>query len=78
MKLFHVIDDAQVILRSRGVYKQAKLYRRGDEIFAGANGGFIRMMGSHGTSVPSVSWLDIYGVKLEDNAGVGGLKLRHR
>lgn len=59
MERFHVIDDAAVILRSKGVYKQAKVYRRGRELYAGVGGGFIRLMGSNGTSNPNVSWVDI-------------------
>ena len=58
MNLFHVIDDAQVVLLSRGVYRQAKVYRRGDELFAGHAGGFVRLLGNHGTSSPNVSWLE--------------------
>ena len=40
MKLFHIIDDVQVITRSRGVYRQVPLYRRGFELFAGHGGWF--------------------------------------
>lgn len=59
--MFHVIDDKFVILRSRGVYRQAKLYRYDGKLFAAYSGGFIRLcalFGDHGgTSAPNVSWL---------------------
>lgn len=57
--LFHVIDDAAVILKARGVYRQAKVYRRGTDVFAAWGAGFIRLLGSHGTTLPNVSWLDL-------------------
>jgi hypothetical protein len=60
MDLFHVIDDAAVILRGRnGVYRQAKVYRRGEQLFANHAGGFIRLSSNSGTSCPNVSWLDL-------------------
>lgn len=55
MDLFHVVDDAFVILRSRGVYKQAKLYKRGNEFYAGFGGGYVRLLKHNGTSNPNVS-----------------------
>lgn len=54
--LFHEIPDAQVVLRSRGVYKQAKLFRRGADIYAAWGSGFIRLLKHSGTTVPYVSW----------------------
>lgn len=51
---FHVIEDAVVILRSKGVYKQAKVYERGGYLYAGYGSGFIRM-GANGTGLPNVS-----------------------
>lgn len=58
MERFHVIDDAAVILRSKGVYRQAKVFRRGQELFAGYGSGFIRLLARNGTSLPNVTWLD--------------------
>lgn len=58
MERFHVIDDGCVILRSRGVYRQVKLYYRGDELFAGLGAGFVKLMSRGGTSAPNVSWID--------------------
>jgi len=54
--LFHIIDDAQVILRTKGTYYQRKLYSRGARIYAQHGGGFIRLGSSDATSNPNVSW----------------------
>ena len=54
--LFHIIDDAQVILRSKGVFRQAKVYRREDRLYAGWGSGFIRLGGRDATSCPNVSY----------------------
>lgn len=71
MKRFHVIDDAHVILRSRrGVYRQAKVYRFGNnELFAGSGGGFVRLYRSGGTSAPDISWSDLSVPFLADALG---------
>lgn len=58
MPLFHEIPEAQIITRSRGVYKQVKLYRRGDDLYAGHGSGFVRLLAGGGTSAPNVSWQD--------------------
>lgn len=64
MDLFHEIPDAQVILRTKGVFRQAKVFRRGRDVFAGLGAGFIRLHPRGGTSIPTTHWLDI------DAAGV--------
>lgn len=59
MDLFHVVEDAFVIVRLRsGVFKQCKVYRRGDQLYAGTAGGFVQLRRNSGTSVPSISWVD--------------------
>ena len=55
--LFHEIPDAQVILRSKGVYRQAKLFRREADIYAAWGSGFIRLLSAGGTTVPTVHYL---------------------
>ena len=46
MDLFTVINDAHAILRlPKGIFKQVKLYRRGDRIYAPHGGGFIELRG---------------------------------
>lgn len=57
--LFHEVPDAQVILRSRGVYRQAKVFRRGSDIYAAWGSGFIRLLSGSGTTVPTVVWQGI-------------------
>lgn len=59
VNLFHVIDGGVVHLQSRGVYREAKVYRRGEHIFAKWGVGFIRLLGQSGTTLSSVSWSDI-------------------
>lgn len=59
MDRFHEIPEGVVILRSRGVFRQAKVYRRGAYVYAAFGSGFIRLLAHSGTSVPSVSWLDL-------------------
>lgn len=67
MDRFHIVDDAAVILRSRGVYKQAKVYLRGKDVYAGAAGGFVRLYKGGGTGHPNISWddIDLNGVGAE-------------
>ena len=55
-ELFHIIEDAQVVLSSKGVFHQKKVYRRGDRLYAGWGSGFIRLGGGDATSNPNVSW----------------------
>jgi hypothetical protein len=56
MNRFHIIDDGAVILRSRGVFRQAKVYRRGEDVYAGWGAGFIRLLANPATTAPNVSW----------------------
>jgi hypothetical protein len=58
MELFHVVDDQFAILRSKGVFKQAKLYTRGNDLFAGWAGGYVRILRNNGTSNPNVMVVD--------------------
>ena len=54
--LFHIVDEAQVVLRSGGVFYQRKVYRRANRLYAGHGGGFIRLGAYDATSYPKVSW----------------------
>lgn len=69
MDRFHVIDDAAVILRSKGVYRQSKVYHRGNALYAGWGAGFVRLYQGGGTGMPTLSWDDI------DINGVGAASL---
>ena len=62
--LFHKIDDAFAILASsNGVYRQAKVYRRGEALFAGHGSGFVRLY-KNGTSVPAIRCEELIGVEV--------------
>jgi hypothetical protein len=69
--LFSSIDDKQTVIRNTktGVYKQAKLYERKGEIYAGFSGGFIRLMKDGRSSNPNILWDDIE-VKYEVATGI--------
>lgn len=54
--LFHVIPDSYVVLRSRGVYRQAKLYKRDEKLYAGYGSGYIGLRRNNGTTAPNISW----------------------
>lgn len=56
--MFNVIPDEYVIIRSKGVFRQSKLYVRDNRIYAGHGSGFIRLT-KNGTSVPTVYWDEI-------------------
>lgn len=53
MDRFHEMQDGAAIIASKGVYKQVKLFTRGDELYAQYGGGFIRLY-EKGTSLPNV------------------------
>lgn len=59
MEHFNIVDHCQCILLSRGVYKQAQVYRLGNVLFAKNGGGFVRLLAGGGTSVTHVSWKDM-------------------
>lgn len=71
MELFHLIDDGAAILRIRGrVYRQAKIYRRGEQIFAACAGGFVRLLRGSGTTHPDVTVIEVGGPGVEIRSGV--------
>lgn len=74
--LFHIVDDVQVILRTKGVFKQVKVYSRAGpsetRLYAGYGAGFIRLDSRGHTSHPNVSWDGI-----NDPSQVTGLSRTH-
>ena len=54
--LFHIVDEAQGVIKSGGVFYQRKVYRRANRLYAGHGGGFIRLGSHDATSCPKVSW----------------------
>tara|TARA_R110000868_G_scaffold82808_5_gene233635 strand:- start:254 stop:505 length:252 start_codon:yes stop_codon:yes gene_type:complete len=78
MLRFHTIEGGAVILSKRGVFKQANLYRRGRELYAGTAGGFVRLYANGNTGVPDLRWVDLehqYQSEYEDDA-LGRLSLK--
>lgn len=61
MDRFHIIDDGAAILFSKGVYRQAKVYRRGKDVFAGYGAGFIKLGTATLTSLPAVAYYGLEG-----------------
>jgi hypothetical protein len=57
---FHIVDDATVVLREKGVYRQAAVYRLSTRVFAEyRKGQFIALLANEGTSAPNVSWTEL-------------------
>lgn len=60
MNQFTIVDDASVILREKGIFKQSKVYRLGDRLFAGyGSNGFIGLLANEGTTAPNTSWSNL-------------------
>lgn len=68
MDRFHLIEDAAAILVSKGVFRQAKVFRRGAGVYAAYGAGYIRLY-RDGTSLPNVRCeaVDVPGVKLRED-----------
>lgn len=67
--LFYLVEGAVVITRSKGVFKQAKVYERNGLLYAQHGGGFIRLNRT-GTSNPNVF---IDGLEVPDGFGFNKL-----
>lgn len=72
MGLFHVIEGAQVILRSKGVFRQAKLYERDGRIAAAAAGGYVMLRSEGRTTHPDISWVEIDGALHRPEVSLAG------
>lgn len=75
MELFHVIDDAVAILRSKGVFRQVPVYRRGEEVFAKHGSGFIKLLSAGHTTQPNISWIDVATAEVKTVPGPSGLRI---
>lgn len=54
-ELFHVLQDVQCVIQTKkGVFKQCKVYYRGQHLYAGTAGGFIRLYSGNRTSNPDL------------------------
>lgn len=54
-ELFYIVPDAFIVLRRKGVYRQAQIYHRAGRVYAKFGGGFVRLM-REGTTVPDLMW----------------------
>jgi hypothetical protein len=61
MDYFTEIPDATAITCSNGVYRQVKMYARGDRVYARHGAGFVRMHQGQTTSAPGVRWIEFDG-----------------
>lgn len=62
MALFSVVNDAFAVLRSRGVFRQAKVFQRDGRLYAGFGSGYVQLRHDNATSVPTMTWDHIEGV----------------
>jgi hypothetical protein len=57
---FVVIDDATVVLREKGIYRQTAVYALGNRLFAEYRKGmFIALLTNDGTSCPAATWSEL-------------------
>lgn len=71
MNFFVPVENGYVLLRSRGVYKQAQLFERGASLYAKWGSGFISLMNfQKATSNSNVAWVEI---NVKTMAGTTGL-----
>lgn len=54
--LFHIVEDCFVIIRTRGVFRQAKVFARHDCLYAGVGSGFVRLCSDGSKTVPTMMW----------------------
>jgi len=66
--LFHIVEDAQVILRSKGVFRQCKVYTRNKRLYAAWGSGYVQLLNSGYTSVPNVGMEGgVVGIRTEQD-----------
>lgn len=70
MNFFTPVEDGYVLLRSRGVFKQAPLFQRGPRLYAKWGSGFIGLMSYNNqtTTCPNVAWVELNVDVAPDNA----------
>lgn len=71
MELFHEIPEGLAIVRTKGVFKQVKIYRRDRDVYAQHGSGFIRLLQHGGTTAPAVHWLEMAGDGVSQVPGRG-------
>lgn len=79
MDRFTIINDADVIVSSGGVFKQAKVFVRGSAVYCQYGSGFVRLYAGGATGLPKMRWddIDIPGVQKAElvDAGFGKLSV---
>ena len=60
MEFFTIIPEAQCIIYSNGVYRQAGMYLRGTKVYAKYGAGFVRLIQGGSTTHPKIKWADTY------------------
>lgn len=74
--LFHILEEATVILRTGGRYQQADVYQRRGLLYAATSRCVFVRLGERGfTSHPSTSWEDLvlpdgHGYTRKDTGGL--------
>lgn len=71
MNRFEPIEGGVAILQRGGVWREAKLYHRGEDVFAATAGGFIKIASNAATSHPKISWHDCEGSGIVTPPGRG-------
>lgn len=74
MSLFHQVQDAHVVLQSKGVWRQATVFEHDGALYAKWGSGFIGLrmhFETKGTTLPSVIWSHLEGVNFEVERGTG-------
>ncbi|MEM9762128.1 MAG: hypothetical protein AAF968_06415 [Pseudomonadota bacterium] len=69
MDRFHKIEDGAAIIRSKGVFRQVDIYRRGTRIYAKYGAGFVGLMTGGTTTKTDVRW---FGVDFAESGGGEG------
>jgi hypothetical protein len=63
MGLFHRIEGAKAILRSKGVFKQVDVFQRDGRIYAQHGTGYVGLKSDEGaTTAPRLFWEHLEGV----------------
>jgi len=66
IEVFIRIPETFVILHSRGVYKQAELWKLDDVVYAKHGGGFIKLM-SGGETTAGIRWIKLINLDPQYN-----------
>jgi hypothetical protein len=67
--MFHKLDDATVLLRRNGLFRDAKLWHRKGVLFAEHGASLVRLHTEGYTSAKHVRWEEIAGVEYGGAAG---------